>query len=271
MPACGRRGFAPTALGWNYVGRLRHRALVQLHAGMPWIANRALHGQARSQPQRFRDAHIVRNAPWQCDRVLVRKRHQGRQRFTVRGRRARSRKSLKAECAGREPWLLASSLRDLNSQQIVALYAKRMQIEESFRDLKCDRFGCAFCYSLTRTAPQACQPAAGARPRHLRRVARRLGRRYLGQGPLRRYPHCPSAAPLFAPAPRLGSLAATHHAALAVVLVASLPASATLGVTCTGNSGMICGETQGRYPLLSFFGRPGGRHCNTHPAGFSGC
>jgi len=27
-----------------------------------------------------------------------------------------------------------------------------MQIEESFRDLKCDRYGSAFCYSLTRTA-----------------------------------------------------------------------------------------------------------------------
>jgi hypothetical protein len=25
-----------------------------------------------------------------------------------------------------------------------------MQIEQSFRDLKCDRFGCAFCHSLTR-------------------------------------------------------------------------------------------------------------------------
>ena len=26
-----------------------------------------------------------------------------------------------------------------------------MQVEESFRDLKCDRYGCAFSYSLTRT------------------------------------------------------------------------------------------------------------------------
>jgi len=30
------------------------------------------------------------------------------------------------------------------------LYAKCMQIEESFRDLKCDRCGCALHYSLTR-------------------------------------------------------------------------------------------------------------------------
>ena len=29
-----------------------------------------------------------------------------------------------------------------------------MRIEERFRDLKCDRFGCAFHYSLTRTAPR---------------------------------------------------------------------------------------------------------------------
>lgn len=83
--------------------------------------------------------------------MLVRKRSLGRKALTRRGERARSRKNLKAEQSAREPWLLATSLTSFNSQQIVALYAKRMQIEESFRDLKCDRHGCAFCYSLTRS------------------------------------------------------------------------------------------------------------------------
>ena len=38
----------------------------------------------------------------------------------------------------------------LSARQIVGIYSRRMQIEQSFRDLKCDRFGCAFYYSLTR-------------------------------------------------------------------------------------------------------------------------
>jgi len=143
---------AVTKLGWDYVGRVRHRTHVQWVAGAEWIANRALHAQARTQPQRFSAAHIVRNAPWPCDLVLVRKRGLGRRSLTRRGQRARSRQNVKAAQSAREPWLLATSLTDLSSPQIVALYAKRMQIEESFRDLKCDRYGSAFCYSLTRTA-----------------------------------------------------------------------------------------------------------------------
>jgi hypothetical protein len=137
-------------LGWDYVGRVRHRTLVRL-ANREWVSNRALHAAARTQPQRFA-AHIVRNAPWACDLVLVRKRRLGRSSLTRRGTRTRTRKHLKAIQSAREPWLLATSLTDMSSPQIIDLYAKRMQIEESFRDLKCDRFGCAFHYSLTRSA-----------------------------------------------------------------------------------------------------------------------
>ena len=59
---------------------------------------------------------------------------------------------MKARRREREPWLLVVScaLDALSARQIVSIYSKRMQIEQSFRDLKCDRFGCAFYYSLTR-------------------------------------------------------------------------------------------------------------------------
>ena len=52
----------------------------------------------------------------------------------------------------RDPWTLVTSLGlvHLTAKQIVKIYSKRMQIEESFRDLKCARYGCAFDYSLTR-------------------------------------------------------------------------------------------------------------------------
>jgi hypothetical protein len=40
-----------------------------------------------------------------------------------------------------DPWLLATSLRDGDAAYIVSLYAKRMQIEETFRDAKSHRFG----------------------------------------------------------------------------------------------------------------------------------
>ena len=58
---------AVTKLGWDYVGRLRNRTLVQLTREAGWIANRSLHGEAQTQPKRWRAARIVRNAPWCCD------------------------------------------------------------------------------------------------------------------------------------------------------------------------------------------------------------
>ena len=86
------------------------------------------------------------------DLVLYRKPKAGRVKLNRHGTRSRSHTSLKAEQRERDPWLLVAScaLSMLSARQLVAIYSKRMQIEQSFRDLKCERFGCAFYYSLTR-------------------------------------------------------------------------------------------------------------------------
>ena len=63
-----------------------------------------------------------------------------------------SRKNAQRE---REPWLLmASPSLTLSARQLVTLYARRMQIELSFRDLKSHRYGQAFEDSLTRKGPR---------------------------------------------------------------------------------------------------------------------
>jgi len=43
--------------------------------------------------------------------------------------------------AALDPWLLATSLSDGDAASIVSIYARRMQIEETFRDTKNHRFG----------------------------------------------------------------------------------------------------------------------------------
>jgi hypothetical protein len=137
-------------LGWEYVGRVRGRTRVQLNAEGPWIDGRTLYPSARRHPQRWAGGAVVRNHPVACTLVLYRRRPQGRHVRTRNGARLHSYRSDKAARREREPWLLATSLTDCRARQIVALYKKRMQIEEGFRDLKCDRFGCAFTHSLTR-------------------------------------------------------------------------------------------------------------------------
>ena len=143
-------------VGWDYVGRVRHRTRVQLEPRGPWVHNRDLHRLATPVPTRYDSVRIVANRPWTCDLVFYRKPPQGRACLTKYGmpNQAKSGHSHKARGRAQDPWLLATSLLadSYGAQQIVALYSLRMQIESSFRDLKCERFGCGFTLSLTRSA-----------------------------------------------------------------------------------------------------------------------
>jgi hypothetical protein len=142
---------AVARFGWHYIGRLRHRTLIQIDGG-DWFDNRRLLSQASERPQRFESVTIVASHPWHVDLVLYKRPRAGRIRLNRHGTPSRSHTSMKAQRREREPWLLVAScaLTMLSARQIVGIYSRRMQIEQSFRDLKCDRFGCAFYYSLTR-------------------------------------------------------------------------------------------------------------------------
>lgn len=95
--------------------------------------------------------HAVRYAPLVCRLIVHAKAAQGRKRLTCQGSVAHNTNSLKHAQREREPWLLmASPELALSASQIVALYARRMQIELAFRDLKSHRYGQAFEGSLTR-------------------------------------------------------------------------------------------------------------------------
>jgi hypothetical protein len=143
---------ALTKLGWDYVGRLRHRTRIKLEETDAWFDNRKLYEYACNKARRYRHVAMVADDPWVSDLVLYKRPKCGRYALTRRGARSQSRRSVKAEKRENDPWLLVTSpgLATLSANQIVKIYAKRMQIEESFRDLKCARHGCAFDYSLTR-------------------------------------------------------------------------------------------------------------------------
>lgn len=69
---------------------------------------------------------------------------------------SRSTTSLKASAREREPWLIIASpgLVTPSARQLVTLYARRMQIELAFRDLKSRRYGQGMEDSLTRHGPR---------------------------------------------------------------------------------------------------------------------
>ncbi len=146
---------AVEALGWQFVARVRHRSRVRfLDDSQPgnWTASRSLYARATARAVSLGAAELTESKQFLCRLVLVRRRARGRVHLTRHGRRARGGHSRKMARREREPWLLAASasLSPCSAAEIVALYAKRMQIEQSFRDLKSHRYGAAFEDSLTR-------------------------------------------------------------------------------------------------------------------------
>jgi hypothetical protein len=142
---------AVAKMGWHYVGRLRCRTRLQIDGGN-WFDNQELYRHATSRAQRFTTVKMVESNPWTADLVRYKKVRRGRLRLNRHGERSRAHTSLKAAKRERDPLLLvvSPSLHALSPRRLVSIYATRMQIEQSFRDLKCDRFGCAFSHSLTR-------------------------------------------------------------------------------------------------------------------------
>lgn len=142
-------------MGWHWLVRLRHRTLVK-PLTMPdeadeWLACRALYDLAGSHPRDLGLFDVVRGAPLTARLVLHAKPPKGRHRKTCAGDVARSKQSRANASREREPWLLMMSPRlSVTAAEAVRLYARRMQIELSFRDLKSHRYGQAFEDSLTR-------------------------------------------------------------------------------------------------------------------------
>ncbi len=147
---------AVDALGWHWIGRVRHRTYVRLAASAArenaWISGKTLHPYATHIARSLGVADLTRSNPITCRLVLMRCRKRGRVERTRYGTRARGGHSRKMATRAKEPWLLAAScsLNTLTPAEIVRLYARRMQIEQAFRDLKSHRFGCAFEDTLTR-------------------------------------------------------------------------------------------------------------------------
>jgi hypothetical protein len=123
-----------------------------VHGEDDWVPSRALY--ALLDGYGTRDMGLmdtVRSQPWPSRVVIHRQPNKGRKHRNLNGVPARTTSSRKVAARYREPWLLvASPALQLSARQLVRLYARRMQIEQSFRDLKSHHYGSAFEDSLTR-------------------------------------------------------------------------------------------------------------------------
>lgn len=135
-------------LGWDFVGRTRQPNTFSLDNGESWTNITGLFDKATATPKGF-SGHITKNNPLACRLVLYRQAAKGRHNVNRDGVPKKSGTSKSHSKAGKEPWLLSTSL-TMNSKlakQAVAIYRTRMQIEEEFRDMKSRLYGLGFEHS----------------------------------------------------------------------------------------------------------------------------
>jgi len=127
------------SLGWDYVGRVRNRTFCLNTIGEDWFPVKRLYQQATSAAKNIGHYQMARSNPISCQMVIYRNEKKERKDLTATGERTRkSNRSLSYAEREREPWLLATSLsaQSCLAKRVVKIYKSRMQIEESFRDLK---------------------------------------------------------------------------------------------------------------------------------------
>lgn len=139
------------SFGWDWVGRVRNRTMIQGAEENEWVACKRLHKNATATPKALGQARITESNPIDCQLVLFKAKPKGRVHKNRSGERSKASRSRKAAAGGTEPWLLATSLDPCSTlaKKVVQLYTLRMQIEESFRDLKSTRFGLSLELHLT--------------------------------------------------------------------------------------------------------------------------
>lgn len=141
------------ALGWFWLGRVRGEVGFQHHGSRDWQSNKAFYPQASARAQYLGAGKLGRKSPINCHLHLYKASKKDRQ-DTRSSRAGRHHTAQGAYRKGsKEPWLLATNLPEkaMTSSQVVSLYGKRMQIEESFRDLKSPQYGLGLRHSGSRS------------------------------------------------------------------------------------------------------------------------
>ena len=127
------------ARGWDYVGRVRGRLSVNL--GRRWLSLPKVHALATGKPRDLGELGVGKNNTREHRIVLSAKpKLKGRRKIGRNGRPRRSTADRQRAAAAREPWVLVTSLADA-ARVVVGVYGTRMQIEETFRDIKSHRYG----------------------------------------------------------------------------------------------------------------------------------
>jgi len=135
--------------GWHWIGRIRNKIKYFREDTGRWCFVKALHAQATARMRYLGEVALSRREGYRFRLYLMRA-NKPRVRLPSR-RRPKHHHTTMYRKRHRVPWLLATSLphKQGSERRIKQLYTQRMQIEETFRDLKCHRWGFGLRYALS--------------------------------------------------------------------------------------------------------------------------
>ena len=123
---------AVSALGWDFIGRIRPSMKVSFDEGETWEKG-ATAVSATARPRYYGALKIAKANPYCVHLYSLKARPKGRKQRTRFGQHATSEHRRKYAHRAQQPWIIASSLSDpLAPKRVIALYRTRMQIEEKF-------------------------------------------------------------------------------------------------------------------------------------------
>ena len=137
-------------LGWDYIGRIRGLKHYS-RDGKDYLPCSDLYKFASEVVSYEGKVILTRKNKLETNFYLVKAKLKGRKNRTKTGAVRKDKDSKAYSRSYREPWLLASSLKGrLAAKKVEKIYARRMTIEESFRDLKSSRYGLGLNEGRTR-------------------------------------------------------------------------------------------------------------------------
>ena len=136
---------------WFWVCRIRQGKSLKFSDSENWLPVKDFIGQVKEKTTNYEKVMLTRRHEYYCRLVTTRRAPQGRKVKDTRGNTHGKIGSGRYKSGAKEPWILATNLsKEYKSTDVVMLYSKRMQIEESFRDLKSHQFGLCGRYIRTK-------------------------------------------------------------------------------------------------------------------------
>ena len=136
--------------GWHWVCRVRGEKNLKFPKAEKWISIKEFIPTVNERTTDYKEVLLTKEHQHSCRIVTTRKSSAGRKAKTRRGVITNKIAGGAYSKAAKEPWILATNLPvEYKATEVVNLYSKRMQIEESFRDVKSHQFGLGGRYVRT--------------------------------------------------------------------------------------------------------------------------